>query len=78
MNWKIGILIAWIGITYCVFLGIMINDSNKCDELVTLTDGSKIECVDATSRDNGMTYIKRCDGVKVIVPTIRIKDIVKK
>ena len=78
MNWKVGIFIAIVGIAYCIFLGLMINDSNKCDELVTFTDGTKIECICISSYDNGMTHIKKCDNKKIIVPTIRIKEIVKK
>lgn len=75
-------LILIIGITisiilYGLFLFFAIKSWNKCDELVILNDGSKIECRGVSSYNDNTTHIRTCDGKLIIIPTIRIKEIHK-
>lgn len=78
MNWKIAVLLGIFGILYCVFIGIGIKKSGDCDEHIVLIDGTEYDCIDVSSYKEGTTHIKTCDGKKIIVPTIRVKEITRK
>ena len=68
--------IAAIGIGISVFAIIyyaIYQDNKKCDELVTLTDGTIIKARQVNSYSSGMSDIRRCDGSRIVVPTTRIK-----
>ena len=65
----IGISIAVFAIIYYAIY----QNNKKCDELVTLTDGTTIEATRVNSYECGMTHIHACDGSSIEVPTIRIK-----
>jgi hypothetical protein len=78
---KIDLGAAMIVSLFVIVVGalmyLIIVDDMKCDELVTLTDGQKIECKSAHSSDNGMTYLTTCEDEKISVPTLRIERITK-
>ena len=78
MNWKLGILFGILGISFCVFLGLSIRDSGKCQNHIVLTDGSQMDCIAFHSSREGITHIRTCDGKKIIIPTSRIKEITEK
>ena len=69
-------------VTICVIiistLGVIhwqIKESEICDELVIMNDGSQIEATEVTSYENGMSTIKMCDDTQMRTPTINIKFI---
>ena len=47
----------------------------KCNTRVELLDGTIYECRYARSSNNGLTDIKMCGGIRVKIPTARIKTI---
>jgi hypothetical protein len=65
----IGISIAVFAIIYYAIY----QNNKKCDELVTLTDGTTIEATRVNSYSSFMTDIRCCDGSYIEVPTTRIK-----
>jgi hypothetical protein len=72
----VAIVSVFVIVVGVIFYLIIVDDM-KCDELVTLTDGQKIECKSAHSSDNGMTYLTTCEDEKISVPTLRIERITK-
>ena len=67
-----------IAIVYGIILYFVIEESRQCDTRVTLTDGESRECRDVSSFGNGMSRIRLCDGKSIDVPTVRIKEVIKK
>jgi len=63
----ISILFAF-GVSY-----VIVEHELKCDEHVTLDDGSQYDCRSVSSFSNGMSTINLCDGERFTVPTTRIK-----
>jgi len=63
----ITILFAF-GVSY-----VIVEHDLKCDEHVTLDDGSQYDCRSVSSFSNGMSTINLCDGERFTVPTTRIK-----
>jgi len=59
---------------YSIGMYFAIKESDKCDERVTLNDGTVIDCTNAW-HDDMMTHLNTCDGEKMEVPTNRIKHI---
>jgi hypothetical protein len=64
------IIISTFGVAYW-----QIKESEICDELVIMNDGSQIEATEVTSYENGMSTIKMCDDTQMRTPTINIKFI---
>lgn len=73
MNRVVLALIAAVGVSFCIFLGLYLKDS-PCDKKVELVDGEVIQCRSFTSTKEGTTHIKLCDGEKIVIPTVRIKQ----
>jgi hypothetical protein len=75
MNWRIGLVIAIVGIAYAIGIGFGIRESNKCDRHVTFTDSTEMDCRKVNSYNDGTSHIRTCDGSLIIVPTLRVKEI---
>ena len=72
------LLIATICVIIISTLGVIhwqIKESEICDELVILNDGSQFEATYVETSDNGLCYIKQCNGEKIKIPTVHIKII---
>ena len=65
--------IIWPSIIYFSY-----KEGQVCDEVVFLEGELGIDVRDVDSYDNGMSYLKLCDGKILKVPTRRIIKIVSK
>lgn len=75
MNWRIGLIIAIVGIAYAIGIGFAIHESNKCNRHVKFTDDTEMDCRKVNSYNDGTSHIRTCDGSLIIVPTLRVKEI---
>jgi hypothetical protein len=74
---KLVLIVVIISVLFSVGIVIAVGSDLKCDEEVTMVDGTKYECRSVSSFNNGMSAINLCDGSRVSVPTHRIKIIIK-
>jgi len=72
---KLKFIFIWLIITLivCGVCYVIVEHDLKCDEHVTLDDGSEYDCRSVSSFSNGMSTINLCDGERFNVPTTRIK-----
>lgn len=75
MNWRIGLIIAIVGISYAIGIGFAIHESNKCNRHVKFTDDTEMDCRKVNSYNDGTSHIRTCEGNLIIVPTLRVKEI---
>ena len=75
---RIMLIALSIVIVHGIVLYFVVEEGKQCDTQVTFTDGESRECRDVSSFDNGMSRIRLCDGTSIDVPTVRIKEVIKK
>lgn len=64
----------------CLFINEVKSDLTVIDTKVELEDGTIYRCVEASSHDNGMTYIRNPENSnlsRITIPTRRIKMITR-
>ena len=66
-------VVVLTGLLYGVIIYLSYSENKVCDELVIINDGTQIEATQVSSHQNGMSYIRQCDGNEVRIPTISIK-----
>ncbi len=66
-------VIILTGLLSLLIMYFQIKDSNVCDELVVMNDGSQIEATEVLSYRSGMSTIKMCGGTWMDTPTVNIK-----
>jgi hypothetical protein len=66
-------VIILAGLLSILIMYFQIQDSNVCDELVIMNDGSQIEATEVVSYISGMSTIKMCGGTWMDTPTVNIK-----
>jgi hypothetical protein len=66
-------VIILAGLLSILIMYFQIQDSNVCDELVIMNDGSQIEATEVVSYRSGMSTIKMCGGTWMDTPTVNIK-----
>jgi hypothetical protein len=66
-------VIILAGLLSILIMYFQIQDSNVCDELVIMNDGSQIEATEVVSYRSGMSTIKMCGGAWMDTPTVNIK-----
>ena len=72
---KTLIVVLVVGFSLGIVIFIDHKNDKVCDTLVILDDDTKIECTKSSSHNNGMTWIKTCNGENMEIPTYRIKMI---
>ena len=50
---------------------------NTCDAKIIMKDGTEYSAMIVSNRENGITWLKKCDGTETSFPTVDIKTIEK-
>jgi hypothetical protein len=72
---NIILMVISVVLLYGIIVFLCIKESQICDELVIMNDGTQMEVTKVSSYDDGMSYIRKCDGEEITVPTVTIKMI---